>query len=85
MDPATIVALAAVGITVIGALIGVLIKVFVALQKNTDATGGLREWLDKQGNRIDDIACEVGDHGERIVVLETMHGLRGKVPEGEKG
>jgi hypothetical protein len=78
MDPATVVALAAVGVTVIGALIGVLIKVFVALQKNTDATGGLREWLDKQGNRIDDIACEVDDHGERIVVLETMHGLRGK-------
>lgn len=78
MDPATIVALVAVCVTVVGALIGVLIKVFVALQKNTDATKGLREWLDTQGQRLDDIGSEVDDHGERIVVLETMHGLRGK-------
>jgi hypothetical protein len=77
MDTAIIVAIVAVGVTILGSLIGVLIKVFVALQKNTDATKGLREWLDKQGQRLDDIGCEVDDHGERIVVLETLHGLRG--------
>ncbi len=81
MDPATIVALVAVCVTIVGALIAVLIKVFVALQKNTDATKGLREWLDSQGQRLDTIGAEVDDHKERIVVLETMHGLRGKAPQ----
>lgn len=83
MDAAIIVAIVAVGVTVLGSLIGVLIKVFVALQKNTDATKGLREWLDSQGQRLDDIGCEVDDHGERIVVLETLHGLRGAPARGE--
>lgn len=81
MDPATIVALVAVCVTVVGALIAVLIKVFVALQKNTDATSGLSKWLDEQSARIDAIGCDLEDHSDRIVVLETMHGLRGKAPQ----
>jgi uncharacterized membrane-anchored protein YhcB (DUF1043 family) len=84
MDAATIIALVAVVVTIIGALIAVLIKVFVALQKNTDATKGLREWLDKQGQRLDDIGTDVDDHGERIVVLETLHGLRGAPTRRER-
>ena len=77
MSAEAIIAIIAVGVTVIGALIAVLIRVFVALQKLTDATERLIGTMDDHDNRLDKVEGTVADHEKRIGKIETIHSVKG--------
>lgn len=79
MSAEAIIAIIAVGVTVIGALIAVLIRVFVALQKLTDATERLISTMDDHDNRLDKVEVKVEDHESRIGRIETIHAVKGCV------
>lgn len=69
--------LAGIFVVILGALITVLINVFVALQKNTDATDRLIGAMDKQDARLDHIEGTLADHADRIKGVETIHHVKG--------
>ncbi len=79
MSAEGIIALVAVGVTVVGALITVLIRVFVALQRLTDATERLIGTMDDHDNRLDKVEDIAADHEKRIVRIETTHEAKGCV------
>lgn len=69
--------IASIFVIIIGALITVLINVFVALQKNTSATDRLVDAMDKQDLRLDGLERNISDHAARIGNIETMHRIKG--------
>jgi len=75
-----IVALTAFG--TIGAITTVLIKVSVALSKNTDAIERLTDVMDKQDAKIAELDETIDDHEGRIVAIETIHRIRGCDSDG---
>ena len=77
MSAEVIVALIAIGVTILGALIAVLIRVFVALEHLTGATNRLVGALDDHDERIDSVENTVSDHEKRIVKIETTGKLKG--------
>lgn len=77
MSAEAIIAIVAIGVTVIGALIAVLIRVSVALQKLSDTTDRLISTLDDHDKRLDRVEGDVADHEGRIVAIETIHKIRG--------
>ena len=79
MSAEAIIALVAVGITILGALIAVLVRVFVALQKLTDATDRLIGVMDDHDDRLDKVELSVADHDIRIDRIETAHKVKGCV------
>ena len=84
MSAEAIIAIIAIGVTVIGSLIVVLIRVFVALQKLTDATERLIGTLDGHDDRLVKVEGEVADHEGRIVAIETIHKIRGCNGEADR-
>lgn len=70
-----IVGLTALGM--IGSIVVVLIKVSIALSKNTDAIERLTDVMDKQDARIGELDDAIDDHEGRIVAIETIHRIRG--------
>lgn len=79
MSAEAIIALAAIGVTVLGALIAVLIRVFVALQKLTDATDRLIGVMDDHDTRLEKVEATVAGHDVRIDRIETIHSVKGCV------
>ena len=79
MSAEAIIAMISVGVTVVGALIAVLIRVFVALQKLTDATERLIGTMDDHDNRLDKVEGTIVDHERRIGKIETTHEIKGCV------
>ena len=77
MSAEAIISLAAIGVTVIGALIVTLIKVFTALQRLADATERLIKTMDDHDYRIDEHDERLDNHEVRIVRLEQTHKLKG--------
>ena len=77
MSAEAIIALVAIGVTVLGALIAVLVRVSVALQKLSDTTDRLISTLDDHDCRLGKIEGDVADHEGRIVAIETIHKIRG--------
>lgn len=77
MSAEAIIALAAIGVTVIGALIVTLIKVFTAIQRLADATERLIKTMDDHDDRIDEHDERLDNHEVRIVRLEQTHKLKG--------
>lgn len=77
MSAEAIIALVAIGVTVLGALIAVLVRVSVALQKLSDTTDRLIDTLDDHDSRLEKVEGGVADHEGRIVAIETIHKIRG--------
>lgn len=77
MSAEAIIAIIAIGVTVIGALIVVLIQVFVALQKLTDATERLICTMDDHDNRLEKVEGTIVDHENRIGKIEVIHEMKG--------
>lgn len=77
MSAEIVIGIVSIAVVVIGALITVLINVFMALQKNTSATERLVEAMDKQDARLDKIDLAIYDHNERIGNIETIHKIKG--------
>lgn len=77
MSAEAIIAIVAIGVTVIGALIAVLVRVSVALQKLSDTTDRLILTLDDHDERLGRVEGNVADHEGRIVAIETIHKIRG--------
>jgi hypothetical protein len=64
---------------VVGTLIGVFIKFSVSVQANTQAIKTLTDYMTKQDARNDKQDEKLEDHETRIVKIETVHELEGKV------
>ena len=77
MSAEAIISLVAIGITVMGALIVTLIRVFTALQRLADATERLIKTMDDHDERIDELRGDVDNHEVRIVRIEQTHKLKG--------
>ena len=77
MDASAVIAIVAISVTVVGALIAVLIRVFVALQKLTDATERLICTMDDHDSRIDRVEFTIVDHEKRIGKIENTHDFKG--------
>lgn len=77
MSETVIMGILSIAVIIIGALITVLINVFVALQKNTSATDRLIGAMDKQDTRLDKIDFELYNHNERLGNIETIHKIKG--------
>jgi len=77
MSAEAIISLVAISITVMGALIGTLIKVFTALQRLADATERLIKAMDAHDERIDEHDERLDNHEVRIVRIEQTHKLKG--------
>jgi hypothetical protein len=77
MSTEAIISLVAIGVTVMGALIGTLIKVFTALQRLADATERLIKTMDDHDDRIDEHDERLDNHEVRIVRIEQTHKLKG--------
>jgi len=77
MSVEAIIAIVAIGVTVIGALIAVLVQVSVALQKLSDTTDRLISTLDEHDGRLGRVEDDVSNHEGRIVAIETIHRIRG--------
>ena len=77
MSAEAVIAIVAIGVTVLSALIAVLIRVFVALQKLTDATERLIFTMDDHDNRLGKVEATIGDHEKRIGKIETTHEVKG--------
>jgi hypothetical protein len=69
-----VVILTAVGLA--GSLIAVLVRVSIALSKNTDATERLTKVIDKHEAKIEALDIAIDDHEVRIGKIETIHKLR---------
>ena len=79
MSIEAIIALAGLGVTILGALIVTLVRVAVALQKLSDTTDRLISTLDDHDKRLDRVEEGVADHEGRIVAIETAHKVKGCV------
>ena len=77
MSAEAIISLVAIGITVMGALIVTLIRVFTALQRLADATERLIKTMDDHDDRIDEHDERLDNHEVRIVRIEQTHKLKG--------
>ena len=77
MSTESVISLATIGVTVIGALIVTLIKVFTALQRLADATERLIKTMDDHDDRIDEHDERLDNHEVRIVRIEQIHKLKG--------
>ncbi len=77
MSAEAIIALVAIGVTVMGALIVTLIRVFTALQRLADATERLIKTMDDHDDRIDEHDERLDNHEVRIVRIEQTHKLKG--------
>lgn len=77
MSAEAIIALLAIGVTVMGALVITLIRVFTALQRLTDATERLIKTMDDHDESIDELREGFGNHEVRIVRIEQTHKLKG--------
>jgi hypothetical protein len=77
MSTEAIISLVAIGVTVMGALIATLIKVFTALQRLADATERLIKTMDDHDDRIDEHDERLDNHEVRIVRIEQTHKLKG--------
>lgn len=77
MSAEAIIALLAIGVTVMGALIITLIRVFTALQRLTDATERLIKTMDDHDESIDEHDERLDNHEVRIVRIEQTHKLKG--------
>ena len=77
MSTESVISLATIGVTVIGALIVTLIKVFTALQRLADATERLIKTMDDHDDRIAEHDERLDNHEVRIVRIEQIHKLKG--------
>ena len=77
MSAEAIISLVAIGVTVMGALIVTLIRVFTALQRLADATERLIKTMDDHDDRIDEHDERLDNHEVRIVRIEQTHKLKG--------
>lgn len=77
MSTEAIISLVSIGVTVLGALIVTLIKVFTALQRLADATERLIKTMDDHDDRIDEHDERLDNHELRIVRIEQIHKLKG--------
>ena len=77
MSAESIIALVGIGVTVMGALIITLIRVFTALQRLADATERLIKTMDEHDDRIDEHSERLDNHEVRIVRIEQTHRLKG--------
>ena len=77
MSAESVIALVAIGVTVMGALIVTLIRVFTALQRLADATERLIKTMDDHDDRIDEHDERLDNHEVRIVRIEQTHKLKG--------
>jgi len=77
MSAEAIISLVAIGVTVMGALIVTLIKVFTALQRLADATERLIKTMDDHDDKIDEHDERLDNHEVRIVRIEQTHKLKG--------
>lgn len=80
MSAEAVIALLAIGVTVIGALIVTLIKVFTALQRLADATDRLIQTMDDHDESIEELRRGFGNHEGRIVRIEQTHKIKGCDP-----
>lgn len=80
MSAEAVIALLAIGVTVIGALIVTLIKVFTALQRLADATERLIQTMDDHDESIEELRRGFGNHEGRIVRIEQTHKIKGCDP-----
>ena len=77
MSVEAIIALVSVGVVVMGALIGTLIKVFTALQRLADVTERLIKTMDKHDGKLSAHDDRLDDHEVRIVRIEQTHKIKG--------
>ena len=77
MSAEVIIGIVSVSVVVLGALIGVLIRLFVAIEHLTGATSRLTELMDDHADRLSTVEVTVANHDERIVVLEHTHRMKG--------
>lgn len=77
MGTESVIAIVAIGVTVMGALIATLIRVFTALQRLADATERLIKTMDDHDESIDELREGFGNHEVRIVRIEQTHKLKG--------
>ena len=77
MSVEAIIALVSIGVVIMGALIGTLIKVFTALQRLADATERLILTMDDHDDRIAKLRGDVDGHEVRIVRIEQTHKIKG--------
>ena len=72
-----VIGIVAICVTIISALIGVMVKVAIALTKNTTAVDQLIKIMDGQGAKLSELDEAIDDHEGRIVAIETIHRVRG--------
>lgn len=77
MSVEAIIALVSIGVVVMGALIGTLIKVFTALQRLADATERLIKTMDAHDSKLNDHDKRLDSHEVRIVRIEQTHKIKG--------
>jgi hypothetical protein len=77
MSTEAVIAIVAIGVTVIGALIAVMVRVSVALQKLSDTTDRLIMTLDDHDERLGKVENDVKNHEGRIIAIESIHKIRG--------